>query len=1224
MRKIYIFAALVLAAAVSCSKEIAPIEKISVEVAPEGYVPVTLCAQLDPATKATMDGKDIMWEVDEEVAVFANGAGDPIPFKVVEINTGDSKNGVVIYGSVPEGTQSFIAAYPYQEGMKCAEGVVTMSIPDVQTIPDGKTYDPAAFTSVAYFANASTPAQFRNVMSMVKFNVGSTQNVSGAVITYKGESVASAGTIKVTVGDGSQAPEVANACKSSVRVVCDFVPGTDYYAMVAPGKIDGIVAYALAGNKASVRESEKKENQIDVERNKGLNLGDITATEVSLSMEISNATELADFLQKAYAYPAGWEVLVTKDIDCSAAEFAPAESFAGIFNGQDFTLNNLTISNALFANLTKDAVVKNVKVNNGVINWTSEIADMTGISFIASKSKGQILNCDVKGNITVSTDTAGRIYCAGVVGESTTGYVEGCKFEGNIDVTLSGTSQSCSAIAGVAARVGSTSMEGQVIVKDCVNNGNIKFLFSGASGNMKKFGIGGVIGQTPSVANAPSPMGIITDCVNNGNIEWSYPEGGNGSYPALGGVAGIVEGELHRCKNYGSVKYTGEKVKAATDASIGGVAGYVTCDASDCHNYGKVSTDGYFAGGTSMAQSGGNSSWSTFGGVFGNAGPFGTDKAYMGDKEVTVSNCSNEGQLEFKSYMVTSGGPNMCFGGVVGCATADLSNCQNKGAVTVKTQTKIIYAGGVAGFLAADMDNCSNSGEVVVDGCKDDHTASIDFQTYFGGIFGMISKDATVDKVVNSGNITFQNGYTKDGILNYVGGIGGSYVDSYTISDAENTGTITSTSDSPICLGGLFGAVNGSVDGARNSGEVIYSKTYCSETEGKQPEVGGIAGYGYARFGFKNMENTGKLTNAAEGGAVGGLLGSYNYSGNANTTWSDCVVNCTIAGPATAGSLLGKFRNTESQADIDAGKAPATIVFGTSDGPVKVLGDANVLALPMVGDLKGNTAVPGNVIIGDKTINLVEDLENKYIIYAGKKYPIIKLADERWWMAAPLAYVPAGKTVSADPAEDAGIWYAQGYNGDDPVARTDYNDGYLYDASTAFGVEVTAENYMSLEGAQGICPEGWYIPTRADYYKLVGSSNKASGEQTAPEDPNALYYVDGYKGSSLKKFDEIGWGAKFLGVRTKNPSTTSEPVGQYNKVKVDDSTGCTVEAYMGNPRLNYWMTSTGYTVNANTGNIQFFGLMTTFSKSYPECRLTLSYQGYWYGTEVRCIRKAEQ
>ena len=107
-----------------------------------------------------------------------------------------------------------------------------------------------------------------------------------------------------------------------------------------------------------------------------------------------------------------------------------------------------------------------------------------------------------------------------------------------------------------------------------------------------------------------------------------------------------------------------------------------------------------------------------------------------------------------------------------------------------------------------------------------------------------------------------------------------------------------------------------------------------------------------------------------------------------------------------------------------------------------------------------------------------ENLEGKYFIYGDRKYDIVQLADGKWWMAAPMAYVPAGKTVSADPVADAGIWYTYKIAGTTAVPNTDNTDAYLYDAATAFGLsspeditygtqaEWQTGNYREFEGVQ--------------------------------------------------------------------------------------------------------------------------------------------------------------
>ena len=930
-----------------------------------------------------------------------------------------------------------------------------------------------------------------------------------------------------------------------------------------------------------------------------------TTTEVSVSypLTIETADDFVFWInEKASSCQVGDLITLGADLDLAGKTLTPVVAFYGTLDGNGKTLKNLTLTNALFELLEEGGVVKNLNVDSGSsITWTAEIPDMTGISFIASKSKGSVIGCSVAGSIKVTSATAGRIYCAGVVGESESGYVEGCKFSGNIDVDLS-TSQSCSGIAGVVARIGKSERADEVIAKNCENEGKIKFVFSGASGGMKKFGIGGVIGQTPSVANAPNSHGIIENCVNKGEIEWQYPEGGSGSYPALGGVVGIVEGQLRGASNYGKITYIGGKKTAVTDASIGGVAGYVTGNASDCHNYGSINIDSAFAGGTSMAQSGGNTSFSTFGGVFGNAGPFIKDATYAGDLGVVVENCSNEADVDITCYMVTTGGPQMCFGGVIGASTANMKNCTNNKSVTFNTQTKTVNAGGVVGYLEADIEDCTNNGAVTVNGHSADHPKDISTQVYLGGVFGMITKTSTVKSVKNTAAVTMKDVFTTPTALSYVGGINGSYKGGISMTGAENSGTVKVDSPNPICLGGVSGAINGDIRDCKNSGKVEYANTYVSVGDGtddKKPEVGGFSGYANATF--TGCSNTGTVSSQAPDGFVSGFVGSF---GEADSNWSNCSVNCKVESSATKASALGRFRHAGAYC----------ITLGSEDGPFTVAGDA--ASLPLLGEANGNSV-------------FLQDYSKKVINYAGKEYKIVKLGDGRWWMASPLAYVPAGKTVSSDPADDsAGIWYTYTINGKNATPSTDNTDGYLYDYATAIGVKTedltfkTATEwqegtYRNYEGVQGICPPGWYIPTRADFLKLVGYSTKddTRGESAAIDDPSAVYYDAAYKGSKITIFNAAGWNFSFLGARAKNTAT-----GTYN-VTVIDASKCSVAEWYGKPAFNQVMSSTAYKPNAGGTNFTVFALMSTFTSTYLDGRLTVTNSNYAQGNEVRCIRK---
>ncbi len=230
------------------------------------------------------------------------------------------------------------------------------------------------------------------------------------------------------------------------------------------------------------------------------------------------------------------------------------------------------------------------------------------------------------------------------------------------------------------------------------------------------------------------------------------------------------------------------------------------------------------------------------------------------------------------------------------------------------------------------------------------------------------------------------------------------------------------------------------------------------------------------------------------------------------------------------------------------------------------------------------------------------------VAWGGVKYKIVTLKDGRTWMAENLRYVPEGKTVSSDPAEDAGIWYpaANAAKKADPALAETL--GLLYDASTAFGVEVTAENAKSLEGTQGICPDGWHIPTCAEMTALVG--HNSNGELT---DPNGAYYDAAAKGALIPALNEAGFNWCFTGARNKANVTAG---GTYLVNNYGDVYGA----------MSYVWGSTCHQVqnDATSGalkNIQFYSFMSTLNASNN--KVSVAYGNFKSGYSVRCIKNAE-
>ena len=231
-----------------------------------------------------------------------------------------------------------------------------------------------------------------------------------------------------------------------------------------------------------------------------------------------------------------------------------------------------------------------------------------------------------------------------------------------------------------------------------------------------------------------------------------------------------------------------------------------------------------------------------------------------------------------------------------------------------------------------------------------------------------------------------------------------------------------------------------------------------------------------------------------------------------------------------------------------------------------------------------------------------------YFVYDGVEYETVTLADGKTWMAENLRFIPRGRTVSSNPAEDAGIWYPAA-NADkvaDPALAETL--GLLYDAATAFGVEeITIENAQTFEGCQGICPEGWHIPTVADMTGLVGHCSNSAMVNTA-----GAYYDANIKGASLTALKEAGWEWQFASARNKTSVTAN---GTYMSTTYDGIYGV----------MSYIIGSSYYQHTTNTDgslkNIQYYYMMPTYNASNE--KVSVAFAGFLAGASVRCVKDAE-
>lgn len=227
--------------------------------------------------------------------------------------------------------------------------------------------------------------------------------------------------------------------------------------------------------------------------------------------------------------------------------------------------------------------------------------------------------------------------------------------------------------------------------------------------------------------------------------------------------------------------------------------------------------------------------------------------------------------------------------------------------------------------------------------------------------------------------------------------------------------------------------------------------------------------------------------------------------------------------------------------------------------------------------------------------------------WGGVKYRIVTLKDGRTWMAENLRYIPAGKTVSSDFAADAdGIWYPLAPSYDEAAAKyvavvsTDEaviaSNGYLYSFAAAMQVDaITEENSATFEGKQGICPDGWHIPSEAELNALIAA-------YPLPDDATK---------ASMTDLAAAEFPCVLSGMRMKNTSAATGAV----------SGACYQDHIMG----GYLMSSTknSYTVNDKTQAITSQNKTLMFMSNASNTNGRISNASNLGGVPVRCIKDKE-
>ncbi len=462
--------------------------------------------------------------------------------------------------------------------------------------------------------------------------------------------------------------------------------------------------------------------------------------------------------------------------------------------------------------------------------------------------------------------------------------LENCTANGSVTYTPAAALENDCHVAGIVGNYyGGT-------IKGCTNNATISFTSTGVQ-HSGYISVAGIVGRTQK-EDGVDIVGEISDCTNKGSINYSA-ESTNTTH--IAGIVGRVAMPLTNChSSEGTINYNGTSY--AGKLYIGGISGYVkeAVEISNCSSAMTINVGGAFE--------------ATNDNFFCAAGII----SYANNNDLTISNCSNTGNINWSLETSTKG--YTFIGGISGQCKGVISGCSNSGTVTFtgKSTAQPLYIGGIAGTntnVAGDRicGGTTNSGNIVIN-----TSTQSGVNVLVGGIAGRSYGNVVA---TNSGKIDIAklqcNQLYLGGIIGQCNGTISSGSKNLADGDISVAGL---TVDDKLYLGGVAGLNKGNVT-ADNDGDIILSED-CSST--KSIFVGGVVGRGEAAI--TSCTNTGVVTNGCSMGTsesylqLGGVVG-YNNG-------SSPIASCHNTGAVTntgnsEGFLYVGGVTSESDSDIE-------------------------------------------------------------------------------------------------------------------------------------------------------------------------------------------------------------------------------------------------------------------------------------------------------------------
>lgn len=317
----FIFAALSIAAAVSCQKD----GFVGQETLRETESAVLVTGE---ATRTSLNGNVVQWTDDDVVALFDN-TNYKNEFNITDVNGAYAS----FYGEVTSGTTQVYAVYPYNLALGAEGSTLTVNIPEDQTSKVGSF---AEEHNISVAKGTKTPGveaiqsvTFKNVCSQLKFTIPSYVGDATSVTLSASSPIAGVATVDFS-GD-SPAVSISSEGSRSITMTGSYSAGSMFMFVLAPGTYNGCTV-TVATEKANWTITKTSTFTLEPGRYKNLGvleLEQVTAAEASAAHTYSGSTLTGTNVTVNLNIPAATQKYVTAlslDVKNSAGEVVRTSS----------------------------------------------------------------------------------------------------------------------------------------------------------------------------------------------------------------------------------------------------------------------------------------------------------------------------------------------------------------------------------------------------------------------------------------------------------------------------------------------------------------------------------------------------------------------------------------------------------------------------------------------------------------------------------------------------------------------------------------------------------------------------------------------------------------------------------------------------------------------------------------------------------------------------------